>query len=182
MGDDAIKDHNLKRALKCYRKAVKINPAFVEAWHKLAWAEYHRGFVKKGIKTLIQVDLLEPNSPEHLRTIGTWYLRLADRDNAVIWLRKSVEHDPGHASTWFMLGIAEKERNHLDEAVEAWKRGLDLEPQNFDAWREMGEIQEQRGDLREANRAYKRALKMDPNDSYLLRKIRDIRELRQRRT
>ncbi|MHA1734582.1 MAG: tetratricopeptide repeat protein [Promethearchaeota archaeon] len=177
-GNEAVKARRLKNAIRWYKKAVKATPFHKDAWHRMAWAYFHRGYVKKAIGCLEKVVGLE-TSKENLaklhRTIGTWHARLLRRERAAEWLGKSLELDPTNADVWFLLGVVQHEDGKLEGAVESWRRGLELDPRNPDAWRELGVVLEILGQFREARASYKRALKYDPEDTSLERKLRELR-------
>jgi len=82
--------------------------------------------------------------------------KLTERDRHIRWaqkyaegrqfpqaadeLQKAIRLDPNSASTYFQLGLVDREENHNQDAAKAFQSCLDLDPQNISAAVQLGEI------------------------------------------
>jgi len=59
-------------------------------------------------------------------SLGNEYLKLDDRENAILQLREAVTRDPGYSAAWKLLGRALAEAGRDAEALEAYRRGISV--------------------------------------------------------
>ena len=57
-------------------------------------------------------------------SLGNEYLKLDDRDNAILQLQEAVVRDPGYSAAWKLLGRALADEGRDAEALDAWQRGI----------------------------------------------------------
>ena len=72
------------------------------------------------------------------------------------------------ADAWYRLGIAERELQHYNEAVQALRQAVKLAPDNADVWFLLGQSLQSDAKTEEAVNAWKATLKIDPNHSQAL--------------
>lgn len=57
-------------------------------------------------------------------SLGNEYLKLGERENAVLHLREAVTRDPGYSAAWKLLGRALAEAGRDAEALQAYQSGM----------------------------------------------------------
>lgn len=82
-------------------------------------------------------------------------------DTGVKKLRSWLERDP-HPLGWYNLGILEKRRGRLLDALEAFERAADLAPDKPEIWNEIGLVYDEQGRLSAAEEHYRKAVELDP--------------------
>ncbi|WP_092998220.1 tetratricopeptide repeat protein [Thiohalomonas denitrificans] len=72
--------------------------------------------------------------------LGKAYLNEKEFDSAAEHLQRAVEQDPEYSAAWKLLGRAQVQAKHTDEAAQAFRRGIEVATQKGDvqAAREMG--------------------------------------------
>jgi tetratricopeptide (TPR) repeat protein len=83
-----------------------------------------------------------------------------DFEGAAGTLRSFLDHRPGDASLWNLLGICESERGHFAAALAAFERGLSLEPGSLQLHENTGLLFYNQGDYRRALQQLKRAVEL----------------------
>ena len=165
-------------AIKCFDKAIEINPNYSEAWrNKGTFSESN----SNAIRFLERAIELNPLDYESWRIKGvilyTWRHKF---DEALECYNKAIEINPKDAGSWFdktiLLGFmgktgeeqeARKYHSELEEEREAClDRALELESEDFKLWREKGNIlYYSKKLLCEALRCYDKAIELNSNDS-----------------
>ncbi|CBZ51080.1 hypothetical protein NCLIV_041560 [Neospora caninum Liverpool] len=68
------------------------------------------------------------------RSLGHLYMREENYQKAAQAYARSLELNPLHRASWFVLGCCEMRLERWDDAVQAFGRAVALEPQDGDAW------------------------------------------------
>lgn len=71
---------------------------------------------------------LSGNNPEYMIELGEMYLALNDIDAAELQARNVLKNNRNYAKAWALLGNAEFQRSHWDQALESYHRALHLQP------------------------------------------------------
>jgi protein O-GlcNAc transferase len=72
----------------------------------------------------------EPRDPAAYHNLGTVYLRLGRREEAVAAYQESLRLRPNSPGTHFQLGNALRDGGRLREAVATWEEVLRLQPEH----------------------------------------------------
>lgn len=89
-------------------------------------------------------------------------MRRGDRAGAAGRVREAMRQHPGYADLHHLLGIAELEEGHLDDAVSSLARALELHPDYHAARVELARALEALGDLAQAEEQVAWVLQADP--------------------
>ena len=106
--------------------------------------------------------------------------KVAERDRHIHWaqkyaegrqfpqaadeLQKAIRLDPNSASTYFQLGLVDREENHNQDAAKAFQSCLDLDPRNVNAAVQLGEIYLMANDIAHARQLAEGALAKNARD------------------
>lgn len=58
--------------------------------------------------------------------LGSAYLEADEPENAVEHARAAVEHDPDYSAAWRLLGKAQAQAGHSEEAAASFRRGIEV--------------------------------------------------------
>ncbi len=83
-------------------------------------------------------------------------------DEAIRYLRSSLELRPDLLAAHFSLGYVFEQTGRLDKAEEAYRQVIRVKPENTRAHLNLGNVLETRGRYAEAEQAYREALRLDP--------------------
>lgn len=124
MGNECItKAHDPQAALRCFNKALKLNPTYVDALVRKAVTLVDLGEDYEALVCLNSAVKLSPRSFKAFYNRGKCHLRLRNYDEAVSSLHKAIDIKPKHAAAHEYLAeafrnIGEEElaRQHQDIA------------------------------------------------------------------
>lgn len=95
---------------------------------------------KKAIETAINGLKYLPSNHTLLYNLGHLYKCTSDYDNALIYLKKSLEHDKKHIDTYFELINIYNDRRNTKEAIECITEGLKNIGENPLLYNELGTV------------------------------------------
>lgn len=109
----------LDEEIKCYMKALEIEPKHTKAWKNLGSAFMVKGDIKKGLKTLRIAVQLDPNDLNTWIDMGRLKYNAKDFKGAMDAFKKAIEIKPGLAKSWYWYGLSLSELGLEKEAGEA---------------------------------------------------------------
>jgi tetratricopeptide (TPR) repeat protein len=77
-----------------------------------------------------KANILEPDRPAYLDTIGWIYFKLGKLEEAEFYIRKSIDLQADSPVVLQHLGDVYYEMGDLDNAIEYWNRSLEADPEN----------------------------------------------------
>jgi len=114
-----------------FRQAIRYNPSYVTAYHRLAFALSAKGRHDEAIRKINRARTLDPLSPA-IATAAGWVLYLARQyDQAIDLCTKTREMDPGFHVAHVVVGLALMEKGLLEEAISAFEKALELESRDI---------------------------------------------------
>lgn len=96
-------------------------------------------------------------------------------DDAVELARQATQWDPGYASAWHVLGLAQQAAGDLDAAAQSLDRATTLEPTRADFFLDLGHVLVADNALQPAETAFSRALSLDPSSEAAKRNLEIVR-------
>jgi tetratricopeptide (TPR) repeat protein len=123
--------------IRAFREAVRIDPAFTQAWHGLALAHVQLGETAEAMKAFEEVVKLDPGHPTAWVGLGAAQAELGDFRAAAQSFREAARTRPD-ASVFFSLGSACAQLREADEARRAFREAVRLNPDLAEAWCSLG--------------------------------------------
>jgi len=106
---------------------------------------------------------------------GVEYSNKGDYENAIIYLRKSVDLNPLFPEAYNMLGFSLRKSGKFEEAVKAYKRAISMRPKFAEAHEYLGEAYLQMGKRDDAWKEYLILEKLKSDEAKeLLEKIEEF--------
>jgi non-specific serine/threonine protein kinase len=132
-----IKEDN-EKAIELFRKAIKLDPNFADAYASLARryiSRTHIGFTTAWLDSAIETSqkaiALDPELALGYYALGTAYVYKGEFGNRVLeLLHKAVELNPNDSPTLNNLGVVLQRRRELDKAILYQKRAIAVMPNN----------------------------------------------------
>ena len=122
-GGKALFAKNHDEALKCYKRALAIDPNSARAHLYLGWVYQIKGMVDEAISENKKAIGIAPNNKGFRNSLGSIYLKEGMLDEAISEFKKAIAIDPDYAAVHYKLGIAYGKKNqntlaahHLYEA------------------------------------------------------------------
>ena len=161
-----------------YAEAVRLDPAFAEAWRRLIQVQsllYSNrpeentpaalAALEQGAATVAR---LQPDSDNAWLALGYYrYRGLRDYAGAAEAFEKALARAPNNSEAMASLAFVERRRGNMPDAMAHLSRALQLDPGNTNWLVSMGEFLAAVRRFPEARAAYDRALVLLPDDSRL---------------
>lgn len=152
------------RSLRCYDRAVKIEPQRIETWISRGDSLSRLGKHEHAMKSYKKAIDLDANNATAWYKRGNSLLEWHLFKDAVNSFDRALEIDPKDADAWFNRGISlVKQDNHRD-AVTSYDRALEIDPKKFKAWVNKGISLTDLGQHEDAIKCYSKALEIDPKN------------------
>jgi len=153
-----------KDAIAAFRKALELNPYYVDVRNDLAAALIGSGDREAGKKEFLGA-FAEPTNPTpeiSARNLGEAYLEEKNYVDAVSWFRTSLSRNKAYPDPY--LGIAEAliATGRLDEAVAQLEAGVQEVPEDPGLVLALGRAYFKAGRFAEARKQLEEAVRKDP--------------------
>jgi tetratricopeptide (TPR) repeat protein len=125
-------EHSYKKkyfeAIRCYDKALEINPNNVYAWSNKGTALDKLGMYEEAIRCYDKALEINPNNVYAWSNKGTAFSNLGKYQKAVEHYDKATELDPNDAYAWNNKGNALANLGKYEEAIRCYDKALEINP------------------------------------------------------
>lgn len=153
-----------EKAVDEFKKAIEINPNYVNAYNNLGMAYEEMGLFDKAIVEYKKAIQLKPNYKRAHGNLGSVYGKKRLFDRAIAECKEAIEIDPAYADAHNNLGIAYINKGWVDQAMTEFKKAIELEPNHMNAHYNLGLVYLVKKMYREAVNEFKKAIRIDPTD------------------
>jgi len=136
------KEYN--EALKCYDKAIEINPNSANAWNNKGLALVLLSNYDEALKCYDKAIEINPNSANAWRNRGSFFNGLARRE---------------------AIKCFDKSTSKYEEAIKCFDKALQINLNDADTWNGKGYALDNLGNYEEAIKCFDKALEIDPDDA-----------------
>ena len=116
------------RAVHHVERAVALNPTYADAHLARGLFLLSRQDLSGAAESFRTAARLEPENPRHLYNAGLAYCRMSEWDEARRVLQIVTRQDPNQGHGFHLLGVAQLNLGHLEEAERALRRAKELLP------------------------------------------------------
>lgn len=153
----------LVEAISCYKKAVQLDPDFVDAHNNLGFSLMVLGQVPEAVANFEKALRQAPHNPNVNLNYGNALVHLGRLADAVQHYRIAVAANPT-AQARDHLAYALLSLGRAAEAIPEYQAALHLEPDSATSWTGLGYAYDLVGRPADAAAACQRALQLDPNN------------------
>ena len=154
-----------KKAIRCYDRALEIDPEYTDAWNNKGIALKGLGRYDEAIRCYDRALEIDPEYTGAWISKGNSLANLGRYDEAIRCCDHTLEIDPEYAIAWSNKGIALNNLGRYNEAIRCCDHTLEIDPKDAIAWHNKGVALAKLGRYDEAIRCYDRALEIDPEDA-----------------
>jgi tetratricopeptide (TPR) repeat protein len=147
------------------RRHLVLHPDSHEALYLLGFVLHRENKPKDSLEIYTRAAASNPPTGDDLKVVGLDYVLLGDYPDAIKWLEKAVQLEPGNKDAWYYLGRAYYSRSLLTESREAFQTVLRLDPHSAKAENNLGLILESAARPNEALDAYRKAIEWQAESS-----------------
>jgi Flp pilus assembly protein TadD len=163
LGLDFAERGDLEAGIAQYRKAIEINPAYVEALDNLGNALVKQGRFEDGLAQYQKALEINPDFTHARYNLGTALLAEGNLDEAIVQYKEILENDPDDSLVRNSLGDVLVQQGKLDEAVTQYRKVLEDNPDDEEARFKLGNVLFNQGKLKEAIVQYRQVLEIKPD-------------------
>lgn len=145
-----------------FLNALRYQPGYVEAQVNLARVLMEEGRMSVAEEWLQKALWFGPRDARTLAGQGEWLVRKERYDEAVPYLRRSIQLNSAGDSAHYFLGTVYAALNRQDDALDQFQTTIWLNPNNAPAHYQMGLIYQKQGNGSAAVEHYQTALHLKP--------------------
>lgn len=134
----------------------------IAASKSAAFAHLKRGEIAQAIEVFTRYCAAVPEDALAMSNLGAILMSCDRVTEAVSWLRKATEADPGLVAAWTNLGITLQSTGEHRAAHAAYKKAIMLAPQAAAPLAGLGSLMRKIGDRERAVKYLRRAVSLDP--------------------
>jgi Flp pilus assembly protein TadD len=172
----------LAEAVAAARKAIELNPYYVDARNDLGIWLLRSGRREEGKRELLTAyeDPTNP-TPEHsARNLGQAYLEDKDPMKAQVWFYTAVQRNKNYADAYLSLADSLLAQNKVDEAVSQLESGVKDNPDEPGLMLALGQAYHRAGRFADARSRWEKVAAKDPSGPAGRRALELLRTLQQR--
>ncbi|MGI6022943.1 MAG: tetratricopeptide repeat protein [Methanoculleus sp.] len=151
-----------KEAIRCYDRALEIDPEDAIAWSNKGNSLNKLGRYDEAIRCCDRALEIDPEDAIAWNNKGAALANLGRYDEAIRCCDHTLEIDPEYAIAWNNKGAALANLGRYDEAIQCYDHMLEIGPEYAGTWNNKGIALKGLGRYDEAIRCYDRALEIDP--------------------
>ncbi len=120
------------------REVLALAPETTEAHYLLGYTLFREQRARESLAEYTVGARLRTPMPEELVVVASDYILLNDMPDAEKWLLYAAGRQPLNASTWYLLGRTQYNRDHAFDAFQSFQRCLELRPRDIRAEYNLG--------------------------------------------
>ncbi|MEG4248175.1 tetratricopeptide repeat protein [Microcoleus sp. Pol10D4] len=168
LGVDLQQQADFGGAIKCYERAIAINPNYAAAHSNLGVVKQHSGQLTEAIAHYRQALAIDGNLAETASNLGSALAEAGETGEAIAEYERALSLNPNCAEALINLGLLREEQGDVAEAISCYEQAIQVNPNCAVAYLNLGIALEQQGEEAGANyeRAianYERAIAIEPN-------------------
>jgi tetratricopeptide (TPR) repeat protein len=158
-----IEQGRLSSAEKCFKKAVKLNPNYVEAYNNLGNILQLQGKNDQAVVCLKKAIEIEPNFTQAYNNLGNALKQLGEIDEAFASYQKAIAINPNLAEAYANLGSIQKQRGQAEAALEYYNKAIQLQPDDAEVFYNRGKVLFESGQFEKALENFNKAIELKPD-------------------
>jgi tetratricopeptide (TPR) repeat protein len=144
----------LDAAIEAYKKALLINPNYVDAHYNMGNALRDYGKHDEAITAYENALNLQPGHIDAYNNVGNILRNQGKLEKAIIAFKKAIKINPNRPDLHSNLGSVFQDQEKFKEAIAAFKKSIKLEPNYIAAHNNLGNIYRLQGQFKKAIECY----------------------------
>lgn len=161
-GNSLVESSMYDDAIKCYDKALEINPGSMEAWNNKGLALARTGRLAEAIQCYDKALEITPGDSEVIYNKGISLALLGRSKEAIECYDKLLAVNPRDADAWCSKGDVLFESGRDEEALAAYNKSIEIDPKDEVTWNNRGMTLVKLNRFAEAIESYDKALEINP--------------------
>ena len=128
----------IEKALKCFEKAVQIDPHHAHAFCNIGRVYYEKGQWQKALQYFETSISLYPRLPESYSNMGLTLHRLNKMDKAIAAYQRALEIKADYPIAYHNMGFTLEKMGQLTESIQWYEKAIEMEPNYIHAHTNLG--------------------------------------------
>ncbi|EJL82729.1 putative O-linked N-acetylglucosamine transferase, SPINDLY family [Polaromonas sp. CF318] len=155
----------LEEALRCYDRAVSLEPELARAHFNRGTILLDRGDAQQALEAFMKAVRYKPDSAGAHFNLGATHARLDQHEAAASSYREALALKPDFAEAELALGAALEELGQDEAAAESYRHALELQPSYADADDKLVNLLRRLERFEELADTYRRMLETNPHNA-----------------
>jgi tetratricopeptide (TPR) repeat protein len=164
-GDEAYQKGDIKKAIKEFKNALKLNPADINVHNSLGVCYATLNDWDEAIACFETARWLNPDDVMAIYNMGLVSLSCGNPENALSLFLAANEIQADVFEVLFQTGRIYFEKGNTEKGEDFFQKAIARRPTSAPAHRYLGDCHLEKKRIKEAVVAYKKALKYNPNDA-----------------
>jgi len=166
LGVTLLREKRYHEAIGSAREALKLDPAYVDAYNTLGAGYYDLGLYDRSMAAFEKaVFFSDGRAYKSLMNMATIHSLKGREKEAVELYAAVISRAPWLDAAYYNMGMALNRLGRKDDALSAFSEAVALNPYNAPAYFMLGHIFSEKKDLRSAERAYRDLLRVEPSNA-----------------
>ncbi len=166
LGNNNMEQMKFKAAIKCYEKAIGIEPHYADAYHGLGVVYAKMGILPKSMHAFETAARIYPNLINSHIDVGDAYGNRDKFDEAIGEYGKAIKFHPNYLDTLNKLGLVYAVAGRPLDSTLHYEKAIKTKKNIAIIHFKLSAIHEKQGKFEEAITEFKKAMKINPdNDS-----------------
>ena len=127
-------------AINNYKKALKINPDYPDAYNNMGNALKDKGDLEAAIESYKQALKIKPDYAQAYNNMGIALKGKGDLEAAIESYKQALKIKPNYAEAYNNMGIALKDKGDLEAAIESYKQALKIKLDYAEVYRSLSNM------------------------------------------
>jgi serine/threonine protein kinase len=155
---------NVQAAIRCYDRALELNPSLAGTWSSKGIALQQLGHLQEAVECYNEALALDPGESRHWHNKGRALIDSGAHDEALSCFDEAVRLDPGGTHGWLGKASVLATLGRRSEAADCVEKAISINPKDSEAWLKRGCLLSDSDRLDEAADAFRVVLEIDPRN------------------
>lgn len=133
LGNAFVQEGKLQDAVRHYRHALELDPAYPDVSFNLATVLLHTNRLNGAIRHYEQGLRIDPDYAQGHYNLGIALMRVGQPDRALGHFEQALRIEPAYAEVHVVVGSLLFDKGELAKAKEHWKQALQIKPEMAEA-------------------------------------------------
>ena len=153
----------LDEAIINYKKSIKINANYAQAYNNLGIAFHKLNKIDTAIKNYKKALSLKKDFAEALNNLGHAYIDFDKPKDSLQYFNKALEFNPSYAEVYNGMGAANEKLGNKNDALKNYQKATEIRPDYAEAYNNLGTLYNNLSKFDESLSNYKKAIRLKTN-------------------
>ena len=153
----------LDEAIINYKKSIKINANYAQAYNNLGIAFHKLNKIDTAIKNYKKALSLKKDFAEALNNLGNAYIDFDKPKDSLQYFNKALESNPSYAEAYNGMGAANEKLGNKNDALKNYQKATEIKPDYAEAYNSLGTLYSNLSKFDESLSNYKKAIQLKTN-------------------